>query len=694
MLKRPLPTQLPTPEELARVFKKPTPSPPDQPKSILLYPSEEIAVKNEIDGSIRHAVPPTMMPVLFPPYVSHDFFTDLQTYSDEEDLQRKAQISQILHTFPPPPQPVQVGGQTAAEGGIPVPFIFPPVPPLRPDLHLNDTALRSDKRLEIQSQDTALMPYAPQINDKKLGMENQKIWSVIPPLPFPPPNYMPYPLVAQKAPLTPGEIFEVWIKALENLPRVDMVVASAAGSIIDIRSQSEALGFDVEKLDRWMKERQQESDPEADEGRSETDLEGEIEDFTKQIDTTNVFDEFAKDDKNLLPINSDRRHEYLKIALKKQEKTTLGSEDLLRTDEWSDGDLGKDASNEMPHPQFNKYNKEVVNASGTSKERRRLELLDSYNNVESYLAENREQLYAARKRQLLDRLRLLQESKLTFDDSSLKVKDDELESYIHYRRIERDHELLRLKIYHNHEKLKAAQLFYQSSNSTYRGLNRLVINKLRKLKNFLEHQQLVFAGINGPGSEIYNLRSKESASLTNFFVEQDYSNEVKKVFRTATYNEDNGLPATASLSDVNVTNFNKVFTNREHTPLVHDFMPLATEEEFRLVTGDAPSKLTVKDQALKGKVSRHQIFQSPLYERLTSESDSNASDSTASTTKRRPGRRAAPKPMLGEEPNKERSEAALVAKIMKQFVGPAAANADELTEDLELMNVNTRWPVR
>lgn len=104
--------------------------------------------------------------------------------------------------------------------------------------------------------------------------------------------------------------------------------------------------------------------------------------------------------------------------------------------------------------------------------------------------------------------------------------------------------------------------------------------------------------------------------------------------------------------------------------------------------------MNAKDQLLKGKAARHQIFQSLLYDRITSGSDSNASDSAASGPKRRPGRRAAPKPVLGEEPSKERSEAALVAKIMKQFVGPAAANADELTEDLDLMNVETRWPVR
>lgn len=691
-LKRPLPEQLPTPEELVRVFKKHTRD-VTKPKVMAQLPPPT-AHERALDAPLRHAVPPTIMPVLAPPYSTQDFFSDLHQYSDEESLQRKAQINQIMHQFPPPAQPVMMGELVQADGGIAVPFIYPPVPPLRPDFHLNDTFLTPENKAELKPDTNAELrhqTYQPYqlAENKRLGMQNSTIWPVIPPLPFPPPNYMPYPLMALKAPFTPGELFDEWLVALDHLPRVDMVVASAAGSMVDIRTELEALGFDVEKLDRWMKERQQELDPEAEEGvKSELELDTERDDYAsyvKQVDTTNVYDIHATDNENLLEINSDLRNAYLHVA-PKTDGTSLA---CLETHEWSAEDI-KEHAHAIPLPAYLKQAKDVANASGSVKDTRRQELLDTTSTLHRFVDQNREKIYTARKLELLERLKKLRNSNISLDDTKLNSDDPELGEFIRNRKNERDHELLRLKLYHNHEKLKAALLFYQSSNSTYKGLNRIIINKLRKLKHFLEHQQLVFAGT-GPDAEIFNLRSKDSANLTNSFVEQDYSNEVKQIFRNATINEDRGENVPP---DVDVANFNKVFTSREHSPLVHDFMPLATEEEFKLVTGDAPSKLSVKDQAAKAKFSKHQIFQSPLYDRMTSGLDSNASDSTASATKRRPGRRAAPKPLLGEEPSKERSEAALVAKIMKQFVGPAAANPDELSEDLDLMKVNTRWPVR
>lgn len=701
-IKRPLQEQLPTPEELARVFKKPSPSKASQPRTMAPLPSPQSDNDRELDAPIRHSVPPAMMPVVYPPYTFQDFFSDLPTVSDEEALQRKAQANQIMHRFPPPMQPIIPNEQVVADGGIIVPFIFPPVPPLQPDYHLNDTILKpSSKRGTIEPQapqenELFSEPYGPQTaGDKRLGMENNTIWPLIPPLPFPPPNYMPYPLSAQKAPLTPHEVFEEWLEALEHLPRVDMVVASAAGSIVDIRSQSEALGVDVKMLDKWIKGRRQKDTEAKEASRSESESSDveyeEYAAYARQVDTSETLDPYAEDKKDLLTVYSDLRNSYLTVVALDTAGVTRSP---IRTYEWSSKDIDPSASENMPTTWVMK--KDIASANGNSKPRRRLELIESRNHIERFAEENREQVYAARKKQLLNRLRSLQQTRISLDDNSISLEDTELKEYIQKRKNERDHELLRLKIYHNHEKLKAALLFYQTSNSTYKGLNRLVINKLRKLKQFLEHQQLVFSGIlaNGLDAEAFNLRSKESANLMSSFVEQDYSSDVKHIFRTATLNEDKGLPPKPDLEEVNISNFDKVFTSIEHSPQVHDFMPLATEEEFKLITGDAPLKMNAKDQLLKGKAARHQIFQSLLYDRITSGSDSNASDSAASGPKRRPGRRAAPKPVLGEEPSKERSEAALVAKIMKQFVGPAAANADELTEDLDLMNVETRWPVR
>ncbi|EDK46566.1 hypothetical protein LELG_04747 [Lodderomyces elongisporus NRRL YB-4239] len=92
---------------------------------------------------------------------------------------------------------------------------------------------------------------------------SNKIWVQAPPLPFPPPNFMSYPLNAERAGLVPEDVFKAFIEANLKLPRTDMVVASAAGSIADMRAQSLKEGFAIEDRDHAQKQSKEWADSNA-----------------------------------------------------------------------------------------------------------------------------------------------------------------------------------------------------------------------------------------------------------------------------------------------------------------------------------------------------------------------------------------------------------------------------------------------
>lgn len=682
----------PSPEELARVFKRhkteqkqPLVTDSSDPHPVAHHSS---SLDPHLDAPVRHLVPRIFDPIVHHPYKPLDFFSDLP---EEEDPKRAHQIASIAQNFPPPcPAPYKDESEYA-DSGILVPFIYPPIPVLRPDYYLLDPPSQHNNNL-------------PKDTPEQLGLPHGPVYPLMYPLPFPPPNYMPYPLVAEKAPLTPEQVFSDWINALENLPRVDMVVASAAGSIFDLRSHAESCGLTVTQLDSWVKENRPESDPEADDVVSEdeiSDLESGFKDYiayANQIDKTSAYDKFATDPHNVVVVNSDTRDSYTAIAATRSSVKDISEHPRpVSSAEWSPEDIPLVHQISKPQVLFSSPAKDVTSASGSNKDKRREELLLVYGELESFACKSREDIYALRKLELLKRLRRLHESKIFFDDDKTETEDSELQEFILRRQAQRNEELVRLKQYHSYEKLKAALAFYQMSNRTYKGLNTLLTNKLEKLKHFFEYQQKMFDDALQPGyhGDLMNVRSKDSSKLYEGFVDHDFSNDIKQVFRIATANNEAGFDPAHNI-DFDAKGFSKIFPSREHSANVHDMMPLITEAEFRMITGNAPTKTSQKDTLTKNKsVARHQIFLSTLYERgATSGSDTNASDSGSSTVKRRPGRRAAPKPALGEDPSRERGEAALVAKIMKQFVGPAAASANELTEDLQQMNLQTRWPVK
>lgn len=679
--KRPPPVYYPLLDEVARVFKKFRPSSNEETKIDIqsdqsfgtthsFIPPGPLA--NFENTPLAHCVPAKFQPIIQPPFTVSNFFCDVKISQNER---QKSQLDRSVQCCPPPTAPILANAGTPNSIGAMVPFVYPPLPPIKRDL------------LMVLPDDIIQIP--------RIG---EHMFPVIPPLPFPPTGYMPYPLIADNAPLTPSEIFSLWLVALSYAPRVDMVLASAAGSIFDIRAQAQRDGLTVQRLDRLTKLHTKDNDDYSEISAVSSDSDGPSDDaleeymeFAEGVDTTDEFDHnHIPTRENVVPVESRTRIFYQQVAPVMSVRGNTVNATLRPPIEYSSRNL-TDA------PDFKAPPRIVPHSSNSSQDSKRKSKLQSYEEeIERVAHENLEDIYNTRKRQLLKKLELLQSSKIFFGDTEKNIQDPDLRLYMEKRLVQKDSELLQLKVQHTYDKLKVLMSFYQTSHRLYKTMNAVLVNKLKKLRNFLEFQQQVLEEASserhaGEG-DITNIKGRESAKLYSNFVEQDYSAEIKEVFRCSMLREEG--EEVRNDTNLDPSEYLKVYNDREHEAIVDDYMPMVTENEFKLITGEAPSKTGVsKDVANKTKIARHMIFQNPLYDYGTSGSDTNLSENPM-PVKRRPGRRAAPKPAYGEEGAKLLNDAALVAKIMKLFVGPAGANIDELTSDLGLIGIKTKWPLK
>ncbi|CAK9440117.1 uncharacterized protein LODBEIA_P42170 [Lodderomyces beijingensis] len=462
-----------------------------------------------------------------------------------------------------------------------------------------------------------------------------------PPLPFPPPNFMAYPLSAQHSTMTPEDVFEAFLDANSRLPRTDMVVASAAGSIADMRKQATEEGFNLrdQKIsNRVTKGEQAEDEPcevSSDNDEEDEELsEGELEERTyyDRI-STNVYEDLyaeewkAEDessqkytDPNFAHV--DARHSDIKHG---EKGTTMHIKQRPVEDIYSFSDpppppgptsrSGFDRINRMEI--FPTHYREITLSTGNNKQRRRKNLRSSLDTYENWARENRDRIYRAKKSQLLRRLKLLQSTRIGFRETSASIKDPELANFVHQCEVERDYEITRIKLSEKYQLLKNSLIFYHDSNHVYKHMNSLLINKLEKLKNFFGYQRDLFEKyLKNPDSDIFDIASKDSSKLFH------------SIATSCDGNANGGVNGTTSYTHPDTRISNLVQTTFKHA-IVHDFMPLITQREFVLITSDLHKK-NKSDASKAGNSMKHKIFKNPLY--MTSGSDTNASDSNAGGT--------------------------------------------------------------
>ena len=787
-----------------------------------------------INNPILNSVPQNIIPIVHLPAIVSDFFSDITTDLTNEKLSN--QINGILGKFPPPippenpttttitttttsnPQQTNTSEDfTLERGGMMVPFIYPPPPIINPNelpyslasfkekldnlyyeqqqqlqqSQIKPSRGRPQGKKKLKTPDSSMTIKTPLSDITYNNTNDNQVYVEAPPLPFPPPNYMPYPLSSEKSTLTPSEVFEVFLEANSQLPRVDMVVASAAGSLFDMKSLAYKEGFNIldyelGKLNgnnnnnnnnnnnmsggnrgklrqrtglKGMDEEGTINDNETDDGQNreeqiieeEEEREGEDEDSEEEeeegeegeemgseegeseeekqeieqgeeieddetyflkIDTKEYYDSYVTTNEDptdtttttnkveINMINPNFEKISSKLSNVKNKPTTIEQtddkslneaiEDVYSYPEEAIGNLYRLDRNEFfptNNNNNNKPNKEIAYISGLNHEKRRNELSKSIEVIEDFETRHLDDLFKVKKYHLLTRLKNLQSSKISFlnHTSSNMIKDDELLNIEQDLALERDLELLHLKLLENYELLKNSLNFYQNSHKIYNHLNYILINKLEKLKTFFEIQKNLFLEYikkddkdndddddNGNSRNIFNINEKESNKLFIGISNHDYSNEIKDILKNLIVNDiqqssnENNTPKN---SDSNSNSNSNSIDSLElpeliKTPsssnklgggggggggggerggslppvLLHDFMPLITSQEFNLITGELNHKslknyVTTTNSTAASNPNHKKMLLNSIYEKMiTSGSDTNLSDSGSNTT--------------------------------------------------------------
>lgn len=632
--------------------------------------------KNQFTAPVLHCVPKSMIPILHEPLRPDDLFSNIDFLEIKPEFSRH--INNILRRFPPPIPPYLSKDASSIYGGLMIPFIFPPP--------LINTNRITNKQKNTEGQHN---------NESGTNNEgNEMQFMDLPPLPFPPPNYIPYPLISDKSSLDPSEVFEIFLKALKHLPRVDMVVASAAGSLFSLRLQATEEGITSENYEKIKTRVTQElfqdsqESEEDDNEYSEDEVPGirefELKEYLRGIDTSEEFDPFDKSNKvNTVEVYKGFPTDWLdvqpnlsNVKRKVQERDTLSfSEAKNETKTPESEDFEFDIRSVL-----SQSSKDVISANGSNKGRRRLALAKSLEELHDFEVKEKEKLFHLKKQQLLRKIERLKLSECLFLDNENSIKDEELLGCQNELAEVRDIELLRLKLNHNYETFKNLLTFYRSSNRVFKNFNAVFNSKLMRLKNFFEYQRNLIEGYiteNDSKESIFDVKNKESLRLFFGMSNIDYHSKIRDILKN------NGKKASKESEQ-----------NAAHVPtnqVVHDFMPLASSEELRIIC-DMQSKGYGKDSKMKiSENMKDQVFLKPIYDAVTSGSESNntSESGTGITPTKRRGRRG----NNDNEKSSKYSEAELLAKIMKHFVGPSGANSEELKDDLEMMGLKSRWPV-
>ncbi|KAG7194683.1 uncharacterized protein KQ657_004360 [Scheffersomyces spartinae] len=713
-------TQLPCPEDIVLSLR--------QHKRLKITDDESIY--NEKFTPMAHTAPSDMIPIIPLKTSIYDFYTDFPKVTD---VKVHEQVQNILYQFPPPYPPSSSLLATAAgsaptaedfrhrymtssedsgldnnatpntsptstprvnakqipclEGGIYVPFIYPPPPIIKPS-EIPYSLSKFRESIELLQQNGN--------NNNNVLVPSE--YPEIAPLPFPPSNYMPYPIHSDKGPLTPPEVVDSFLDALKYLPRVDMIVASAAGSLYELLNSSpDQISNLIAKQDELRRKEDARvlgeeflDDDSVDDHKDDAEKtnEGEDEDdyaFLKHIDYQDYY-RLDSERKPIFPWSKDSVDSQVVV-------NTIPSDYASTTSIISDSRNGRnDVVSKGAIERYNPFtttevkeieldrnvasypdsikeiipniNRDIVSASGNFFLRRQADLKDALTAVESFTEEKKHQIYQEKKLALLEKLSTLRKSKIKFIAEEGDIMNEELQQKLNDIGVERDTELIRQKLADDYEKLKCSLQFYQDSNKAYKNLNLMMVNKLQKLKNFFEYQRKILnLHLEDKSSEIFDIKSKESSKL--FYGvnnDTDYAQVIKKALRHKSesvepeeedsfiFDNEGGAPtgysASFSPQDSNLFkdphSISDTLLAKSSTALVHDLMPLITPAEFDLITGDLPNQ--VKNLTMKSKSAdkisksnlinvKHKIFQSALYDPMyTSGSDSNTSDFAAMGT--------------------------------------------------------------
>lgn len=608
-----------------------------------------------------HNIPNDSLPIIPPGYDVNDFFTDM-----DPQIQNKyaSSVNAITSMFPPPAAP-SIHDRNYGNDGIMIPFIYPPPPVIKPDPLIDDNEFFINRYKAKHQKDNQ------DLEDTENDDSPKYLPVTLAPLPFPPPNFMPYPLDANQASLLPQYVVEDLLDASDALPRVDMVVASAAGSIADLRYQAANEGFSIQDYYKDLREKAQSK-------QLDKAAEEEVASYYNNINTSNQFDSRYRG-----------IYDPFDPPTKKLYNTKVqGILSDVKHDRPDTNTYSSDVNYQERVKARLSNNYDNLNVP----DKKRVNIYQSLQRSEMTDEQLKPQALQTRKLEVLEKLKNLQKSIILLSDNENKlIKDDELLKKKNESSVERDLDLVRLKIESNYQTLRQLSSFYEDCNKAYKRYHGNTLKRLLKLLNFFEYQKTQFEKIlksDKSFNEFTDLNNKDSSKLFTDSSQRNYGSELKDILkRKILVSEDKNVQEAVEIDElIDKLNFNTFSKDSDEFQDISDFMPLITEKEFDVIT----TNLSKHKADLKLNVNtKHEIFKSSLYDsgsESASLSSSTPNPSTIDAPKRR-GRRS----NLEVDEENLGSETFLLAKIMKHFNGPQSVNNEQMDDDFKKLGITSKW---
>lgn len=379
-----------------------------------------------------------------------------------------------------------------------------------------------------------------------------------------------------------------------------------------------------------------------------------------------------------------------------------------------DNDVGL-VNEDLGSPATKHSNADIIFANGNNREKRRVEMFENYSELYKYKEAQREKLYKQQRQILVQKIK-----ELSTPHNFNTAIPDETKNLIFEQEMDlveaRDFELTRLKYWRNYRRNENLKNYYKQSVEIYQDANKVLINKLEKLKIFFNKQKNLLVNLDREYTDINSNRAEKfytgfqshSKSQSPEPQSQQQQQQVQEDTDHLSIPEPDHGSATSSETDVGFTSANSTsrtstiksrgvggggkkrsrpstsdksskLNNTLMSSIQEGFAPILTHEEFTILTTDdsrkpiQPSSITSSSK--KGSSPHNSETDQP------SNQGTSGSRGGRTTTSSRAVREARDREGYGAKD----SHTAMLNRIMKQYVAPDALAEIDVEDDLKIL---------
>jgi len=405
---------------------------------------------------------------------------------------------------------------------------------------------------------------------------------------------------------------------------------------------------------------------------------------------------------------------------------------------------------ELGTPNTKHSSADIIFANGNNREKRRVEMFENYSELYKFKERNRDALYKIQRKEILDRLSLLNTPSNPNTEHSnsedLEFFEDETDLIE-----KRDFELTRLKNWRRYRRNKNIKDYYNNSNQLYKFTNEVLVEKLEKLKQFFIKQRNLLNNLDREYTDINSNRAEKfytgATNKSHTLQQQQQQQQISRSTEIDSHESDHdhllisqkdndhtdqtqdssetdtgftssnarrravpnrfgrrGKPkGSTTASKRQKSNGSNTLNNTLMSSILEGFAPILTHDEFEHITNDenvrgSNSSSNGGSGSGSGGVSSYKISASgtsPMNsdtEGVKTDHGNGTGNSTINNggnTGRTTTSSRAVREARDREGYGRDNNTATLNKIMKQYISPDNLTIDEVEEDLKLLKSKT-----